>query len=94
MSHFSVCVIVPDDDVSAPIHANSLEDHLAPILAPFDEQTEGPAFREFEDRTGEAKSGYENDTMRVVRYAGGSIHSIYDQEFIWKDLDGNVIDMM
>ena len=82
MSHFSVCVIVPDDDVSAPIHANSLEDHLAPILAPFDEQTECPAFREFEDRTGEAKSGYENDTMRVVRYADGSIHSIYDQEFV------------
>ena len=40
MSHFSVCVIVPDDGVVNNIHANNLEDHLIPVLAPFDEQTE------------------------------------------------------
>ena len=34
MSHFSVCVIVPDDGVVNNIHANNLEDHLIPVLAP------------------------------------------------------------
>ena len=78
MSHFSVCVIVPDDGVVNNIHANNLEDHLIPVLAPFDEQTEEEKYREFEDRTEEAKADFENDTMRVVRFPDGSIHSIYD----------------
>ena len=56
MSHFSVCVIVPDDGVVNNIHANNLEDHLIPVLAPFDEQTEEEKYREFEDRTEEAKA--------------------------------------
>lgn len=77
MSHFSVCVIVPDDGVVNNIHANNLEDHLIPVLAPFDEQTEEEKYREFEDRTEEAKADFENDTMRVVRFPDGSIHSIY-----------------
>lgn len=81
MSHFSVCVIVPDDDVVNNIHANNLEDHLIPVLAPFDEQTEEEKYREFEDRTEEAKADFENDTMRVVRFPDGSIHSIYDDAF-------------
>lgn len=68
MSHFSVCVIVPDDGVVNNIHANNLEDHLIPVLAPFDEQTEEEKYREFEDRTEEAKADFENDTMRVVRF--------------------------
>lgn len=76
MSHFSVCVIVPDDGVVNNIHANNLEDHLIPVLAPFDEQTEEEKYREFEDRTEEAKADFENDTMRVVRFPDGSIHSI------------------
>ena len=61
MSHFSVCVIVPDDGVVNNIHANNLEDHLIPVLAPFDEQTEEEKYREFEDRTEEAKADFEND---------------------------------
>ena len=77
MSHFSVCVIVPDDGVVNNIHANNLEDHLIPVLAPFDEQTEEEKYREFEDRTEEAKADFENDTMRVVRFPDGSILSIY-----------------
>ena len=81
MSHFSVCVIVPDDGVVNNIHANNLEDHLIPVLAPFDEQTEEEKYREFEDRTEEAKADFENDTMRVVRFPDGSIHSIYDDAF-------------
>lgn len=81
MSHFSVCVIVPDDGVVNNIHANNLEDHLIPVLAPFDEQTEEEKYREFEDRTEEAKADFENDTMRVVRFPDGSIHSIYDDTF-------------
>lgn len=72
MSHFSVCVIVPDDGVVNNIHANNLEDHLIPVLAPFDEQTEEEKYREFEDRTEEAKADFENDTMRVVRFPDGS----------------------
>ena len=81
MSHFSVCVIVPDDGVVNNIHANNLEDYLIPVLAPFDEQTEEEKYREFEDRTEEAKADFENDTMRVVRFPDGSIHSIYDDAF-------------
>ena len=81
MSHFSVCVIVPDDGVVNYIHANNLEDHLIPVLAPFDEQTEEEKYREFEDRTDEAKANFANDTMRVVRFPNGSIHSIYDDAF-------------
>lgn len=72
MSHFSVCVIVPDDGVVNNIHANNLEDHLIPVLAPFDEQTEEEKYREFEDRTEEAKADFENDTMRVVRFPDGA----------------------
>ena len=77
MSHFSVCVIVPDDGVVNNIHANNLEDHLIPVLAPFDEQTEEEKYREFEDRTEEAKADFENDTMRVVRLANAGSNLIW-----------------
>ena len=40
--------------------------HQLNVLAPFDEQTEEEKYREFEDRTEEAKADFENDTMRVV----------------------------
>ena len=72
MSHFSVCVIVPDDGVVNNIHANNLEDHLIPVLAPFDEQTEEEKYREFEDRTEEAKADFENDTMRCLLYTSSN----------------------
>lgn len=38
-------------------------------------------YREFEDRTDEAKADYETDTMRVIRYPDGTIRSIYDRIF-------------
>lgn len=81
MSHFSVCVIVPQLDPANPVTADTIDDRLSSILAPYEEQTEEMEYREFEDRTDEAKAGYETDTMRVIRYPDGSIRSIYDREF-------------
>lgn len=81
MSHFSVCVIVPQSESGELLKVRRLEDRLQTILAPFDEQTEEPEYREFEDRTEEAKAGYETDTVQVVRFPDGTIHSDYDSEF-------------
>ena len=81
MSHFFVCFIVPQLDHANPVTADTIDDRLSSILAPYDEQTEEMEYREFEDRTEEAKAGYETDTMRVIRYPDGSIRSIYDREF-------------
>lgn len=81
MSHFSLTVIVPQVDPANPITLDTVEDQLATILAPYDEETEEMEYREFDDRTDEAKAGYETDTMRVVRFPDGTIHSIYDRAF-------------
>lgn len=81
MSHFSVCVIVPQSESGELLKVRQLEDRLQTILAPFDEQTEEPEYREFEDRTEEAKAGYEADTVQVVHFPDGTIHSVYDSEF-------------
>ena len=81
MSHFSVSVIVPHDYSSSHVTANDIENCLHRILAPYDEQTEEAEYREFEDRTDEAKADYETDTMRVIRYPDGTIRSIYDRIF-------------
>lgn len=64
MSHFSVSVIVPHDYSNSHVTANDIENCLHRILAPYDEQTEEAEYREFEDRTDEAKADYETDTMR------------------------------
>lgn len=55
MSHFSVSVIVPHDYSNSHVTANDIENCLHRILAPYDEQTEEAEYREFEDRTDEAK---------------------------------------
>lgn len=81
MSHFSVSVIVPHDYSNSHVTANDIENCLHRILAPYDEQTEEAEYREFEDRTDEAKADYETDTMRVIRYPDGTIRSIYDRIF-------------
>ena len=81
MSHFSVCVVVPHEYSNIHVTANEIESCLHRILAPYDEQTEEAAYREFEDRTEEAKADYETDTMRVIRYPDGTIRSIYDRVF-------------
>ena len=38
MSHYSVCVVIPQDRVMAPVSAESIDAYLENILAPFDEQ--------------------------------------------------------
>lgn len=65
MSHFSVSVIVPHDYSNSHVTANDIENCLHRILAPYDEQTEEAEYREFEDRTDEAKADYETDTNGV-----------------------------
>lgn len=70
MSHFSVSVIVPHDYSNSHVTANDIENCLHRILAPYDEQTEEAEYREFEDRTDEAKADYETDTMRVIPVPG------------------------
>ena len=79
MSHFSVFVTVPQSEHSHPIDITNLEGHVSSILAPYDEQTEEAEFCEFNDRTEDARSSYETDTMRAVRFPDGSIHSLDDQ---------------
>lgn len=59
MSHFSVSVIVPHDYSNSHVTANDIENCLHRILAPYDEQTEEAEYREFEDRTDEAKADYD-----------------------------------
>lgn len=81
MSHFSVSVIVPHDYSNSHVTANDIDSCLHRILAPYDEQTEETEYREFEDRTDEAKADYETDTMRVIRYPDGTVRSIYDRIF-------------
>ena len=81
MSHFSVFVTVPQMNPAAPIHVDELEDRLATILARYDEQTEEDEYREFEDRTEEARTDYETETVKVVQFPDGAIHSIYDRAF-------------
>lgn len=81
MSHFSVFVTVPQMNPAAPIHVDELEDRVATILARYDEQTEVDEYREFEDRTDEARADYEKDTVKVVQFQDGAIHSIYDRAF-------------
>ena len=81
MSHFSVCVVVPQNDVSGHIHVREFEDRLTQILSPYDEQTEEMEYREFEDRTEEAKAGYEADTMQMIQFPDGTLHTIYDRAF-------------
>lgn len=81
MSHFPVFVTVPQISPASPAHVGDLEDRLATILARYDEQTEEDEYREFEDRTEEAKADYEKDTMRVIRYPDGVIRSTYDKVF-------------
>ena len=81
MSHFSVFVTVPQMNPAAPIHVDELEDRVATILARYDEQTEVDEYREFEDRTEEARADYETETMKVVQFPDGAIHSIYDRAF-------------
>ena len=83
MSHFSVSVIVPHDYSNSHVTANDIENCLHRILAPYDEQTEEAEYREFEDRTDEAKADYETDTMRVIRYPDGTIRSIYDRQVLY-----------
>lgn len=81
MSHFSVFVTVPQMNPAAPIHVDELEDRLATILARYDEQTEEDEYREFEDWTEEARADYETETVKVVQFPDGAIHSIYDRAF-------------
>ena len=81
MSHFSVFVTVPQMNPAAPIHVDELEDRVATILARSDEQTQEEQYREFEDRTEEARADYETETMKVVQFPDGAIHSIYDRAF-------------
>lgn len=81
MSHFSVAVVVPQNSAGVRIKANEIEDRLATILAPYDEQTEEEEYREFEDRTDAAKADYETDTMRAIRYPNGVIRPTFDRAF-------------
>lgn len=81
MSHFSVCVVVPQVYSNVRVSARNIESCLCRILAPYDEQTEEAEYREFEDRTEEAKAGYETDTTQAVRFPDGTIHSVHDNEF-------------
>lgn len=81
MSHFSVSVVVPSVYSGFRVSAKDIESCLHQILAPYDEQTEEEEYREFEDRTDEAKADYEKDTMRVIRYPDGTVRSIYDRTF-------------
>ena len=82
MSHFSVAVVVPQNSAGVRIKANEIEDRLATILAPYDEQTEEEEYREFEDRTDAAKADYETDTMRAIRYPNGVIRPTFDLSLI------------
>lgn len=81
MSHFSVCVVVPQVYSNIRVSVQNIESCLCRILAPYDEQTEEAEYREFEDRTEEAKAGYETDTTQAVRFPDGTIHSVHDNEF-------------
>ena len=78
MSHYSVCVTVPHHYDGAQVNAEEIESCLDMILAPFDEQTNEESYCEFEDRTAEAKSGYETETTQAIRYPDGSVCTIHD----------------
>lgn len=81
MSHYSVCVVIPQDRVMAPVSAESIDAYLENILAPFDEQTEDVRYLEFVDVTESARKSYEKDTIDVVEFSDGSRCSIYDHKF-------------
>jgi len=81
MSHYSVCVVVPQSRVMAPVCVDTIDSSLERILAPYNEQPETDQYLEFIDRTEDAKKDYERDTIDLVEFADGSRCSIHDGKF-------------
>ena len=81
MSHYSVCVVVPQDRVMAPICHENIDACLESILAPFDEQPETDQYLEFVDRTEDARKDYEKDTIDLIEFADGTRCSVFDGKF-------------
>ena len=81
MSHYSVCVVVPQDRVMAPVCIDTIDASLESILAPFDEQTENARYFEFVDQTESARNNYTKDTIDLVEFADGTRCCIHDRGF-------------
>lgn len=81
MSHYSVCVVIPQDRVMAPVGFRSIDACLESILAPFNEQPETDQYLEFVDRTEDARKDYEKDTIDLIEFPDGSYCSVHDGRF-------------
>ncbi len=83
MSHFSVCVVIPEATAKNLSKSTKywLDAALSSILAPYEECPESGKFLEFEDRTDSAQAEFKVDTVEAIQYPDGSIKSPYGKEF-------------
>lgn len=73
MSHFTVLVDVPS--------TSYLDDEVYEILAPFNEQTDDPAYLEFVNKSDELRDEYENHSINCIRTPDGRVKPAHDAEF-------------
>ena len=87
MSHFSVCVAIPAAELAGKGFSEGLIDTaLSEIMAPYEECPQDLKYKEFEDKSEEAKKEYETDTIAAVRYPDGRIvkttERVFDERFV------------
>lgn len=81
MSHFSVCVRVPDSLVAS---TGSIDAAVTKMMAPYQENNMGDCpeeFLEFNDVTAEKEADYKTDTCSMVRLVSGEVCGAFEERF-------------
>ena len=82
MSHFTVIVRLTEARITSA--GGNIEDALAEILAPYNEQPEGEdeeKYMKFTDDEPEYRAQWENETIERVRSPSGELFTTYDDRF-------------
>ena len=71
--HTVLAIYQSEVEMRSTAFSNRMVDEVDAIMEPFYSETDNPDFLEFEDKTGEYRNEYENETVNLVRFPNGMV---------------------